>query len=125
LSLGDDERFQVRGLFLVCSFCDCHDATTNVLMLFTRIVYLERNFLPAQTCKRSHLQVIAEILDVCRQPQVKTKVLCEANISDRLFRYCLQQLLKQNMLQLHGRNKTYSTTSKGLRYLQLMHALQD
>ena len=79
----------------------------------------------AQNCKRSHLQVIAEILDVCRQPSVETTVLCEANISGRLFRYCLQQLLNQDMLQLHGRNKTYMTTSKGLRYLQLMHALQD
>ena len=116
--------FRFRLCFLVC-FCDCRDATTNVLMFFTGIVYLERKFLQAQSFKRSHLQVIAEILDVCRQPQVKTTVLCEANISDRLFRYCLQQLLKQNMLELHGRNKTYSTTSKGLRYLQLLHAIQD
>jgi predicted transcriptional regulator len=79
----------------------------------------------AQSCKRSHLQVIAEILSVCRQPQMKTTVLCEANISDRLFRFCLKQLLNENMLEMHGRNKTYSTTSKGLRYLQLLHAIQD
>jgi predicted transcriptional regulator len=116
--------FSGSGFVFGC-FCACHDATTNVLMFFTGIVYLERKFLQAQSCKRSHLQVIAEILDVCRQPQVETTVLCEANISDRLFRYCLQQLLNQDMLELHGRKKTYMTTSKGLRYLQLMHALQD
>ena len=84
---------------------------------------MERTFL--QSIKRSHLQVIAEILNVCRQPQVETAVLFEANISDRLFRHCLKQLLNQNMLELHGRKKTYSTTSKGLRYLQLLHAIQD
>ena len=84
-----------------------------------------KHLLLVQVCKRSHLQVIAEILNVCRQPQVETTVLCEANISERLFRYCLEQLLNENMLELHGRKKTYSTTSKGLRYLQLLHAIQD
>jgi predicted transcriptional regulator len=70
------------------------------------------------------LQIINEILYVCREPQVKTEVLNEVDISLRLLQWCLKQLMKQNFVRLHHRKQTYVTTDKGLRYLQLCTAIQ-
>jgi len=70
------------------------------------------------------LQIINEILYVCRKPQVKTQVLNEVDISLRLLQWCLEQLMKQNLVRLHHRKQTYVTTDKGLRYLQLCMEIQ-
>jgi len=70
--------------------------------------------------KRNHLQVLAEILDRCREPQEETQVTCEINISIRLFSFCVDQLVKENMLEPRPKKKMYSTTVKGLRYLQIL-----
>jgi len=75
--------------------------------------------LQSQSVQRNHLQILNEILFVCREPQVKTQVMSEVDISLRLLQWCLKQLLKQNMVRLHHRKQTYVTTEKGLRYLQL------
>jgi predicted transcriptional regulator len=81
--------------------------------------------LQAQSYKRNHLQLLAEILDLCRKPQVENRVINETKISSRLLHSCLEQLINQNMIELHYRKRTYSTTTKGLKYLQLLEVLQD
>jgi predicted transcriptional regulator len=61
-----------------------------------------------------------EILDVCREPKAKTQIMHEAGITLKKLQYCLKQLMKQNMIQFNHRKKTYTTTKKGLRHLQLL-----
>lgn len=75
--------------------------------------------LQSQSVRRNHLQILNEILYVCREPQVKSQVLNEVDVSSRLLQWCFKQLLKQNLVRLHHRKRTYVTTEKGLRYLQL------
>ena len=70
------------------------------------------------------MQILNEILYVCREPQVKTQVMSEVDISLRLLQWCLKQLVKQDMVRLHHRKQTYVTTEKGLRYLQLCTEIQ-
>ncbi len=73
----------------------------------------------SQSVQRNHLQILNAILFVCREPQGKTKLMNEVEISLRLLQWCLKQLMKQNMVRVHHRKQTYVTTGKGLRYLQL------
>jgi predicted transcriptional regulator len=60
-----------------------------------------------------------EILNVCREPKVKTQVMYETDITLKKLQFCLKQLMKQDMLEFHHRRKNYATTDKGLRYLQI------
>ena len=68
--------------------------------------------------KRSHLQVVSEILDVCREPKTKAQMLEETGLSMRHLHFCLKYLLKQNMVKFHCRKRTYATTEEGLRVHQ-------
>lgn len=79
--------------------------------------------LQSQGVQRNHLQVINEILFVCREPMVRTQVMREVDVSLRLLQFCLKHLMKQNMVRFYHRKKTYITTEKGLRYLELMTGL--
>ena len=78
----------------------------------------------SQSVQRNHLQVLNEILHVCREPQGKIEVMREVDISFRLLHWCFKQLLKQNLVRFHHRKKTYVITEKGLRYLQLCTEVQ-
>ena len=71
------------------------------------------------TNQRSHLQVLSEILNVCREPKFKVQILEETGLSLRHLEFCLKYLLKQNLVKLHYRKRTYVTTEEGLRYLRL------
>ena len=71
---------------------------------------------------RSHLQVVSEILDVCRVPKTKVQILGETGLSMRHLHFCVKHLLKQNLIKFHCRKRTYVTTQKGLRIRQqLLH----
>jgi predicted transcriptional regulator len=62
--------------------------------------------------------VVSEILDVCREPKSKVQILEETGLSLRHLEFCFKYLLKQNMVKLHHRKKTYETTEEGLRIQQ-------
>ena len=64
------------------------------------------------------MQVVSEILDVCREPKSKVQILEETGFSMRHLHFCLKHLLKQNLVKLHHRKKTYVTTEEGLRVQQ-------
>jgi predicted transcriptional regulator len=70
------------------------------------------------------MQILAEILDLCRKPQLENGIMCKANISNRLFQHCLEQLVNQNLLETHYGRNLYSTTQKGLEFLQICFELQ-
>ena len=79
--------------------------------------------LQSQGVHRNHLQGIVEILDVCMKPKTKVQILAETGTSMRHLHFCLKFLLKQNLVRLHHRKKTYTCTEKGLRYLEVLHLL--
>jgi predicted transcriptional regulator len=71
------------------------------------------------------MQILAEILDLCRKPQLENGIMCKANISNRLLQHCLEQLVNQNLLETHHGRNVYSTTEKGLEFLQICLELQQ
>ena len=77
----------------------------------------------SQGVHRNHLQGIVEILAVCMKPKTKVQILAETGTSMRHLHFCLKFLLKQNLVRLHHRKKTYVTTEKGLGYLQVHQQL--
>jgi predicted transcriptional regulator len=71
------------------------------------------------------MQILAEILDLCRKPQLKNGIMCKANISNGLLQHCLEQLVNQNLIETHNGRNVYSTTEKGLEFLQICLELQQ
>jgi predicted transcriptional regulator len=82
-------------------------------------------FMLPHNSKRDRLQIFAEILELCRKPQVKTKVMYKANLSYNMLQDCLMQLHKWKLLEVHHSKKKYLTTEKGQEFLQKWTALQQ
>jgi predicted transcriptional regulator len=74
--------------------------------------------------QRSYLQVLEEILVACREPKVRSQLVGETGVSMRRLHFCLKDLLKQDFVRFHRRKRTYVTTEKGLRFLQLHGRLE-
>jgi len=69
--------------------------------------------------KRISLEIIAEILSLCRQPQTKTRVLYGTNLSWRMLQRYLHQTLSLGLLEVKNHSLTrYVTTTKGLNFLE-------
>ena len=83
------------------------------------VLLLKGKLLHSQTVKRNHLQILTEILSVCREPQVISHVMHETDTSLKKLQFCFKELMKQGMVVFHHRKRTYVTTEKGLRYLQV------
>jgi len=73
---------------------------------------------------RGHLQIFAEILNFCQEPQVKTHVMYKTNISFTMLQKCLPQLLGFELLEMQRSAARYSTTEKGYEFLCKWKALQ-
>ena len=74
---------------------------------------------------REHLQIFAEILNLCQEPQVKTRVMYQTNISYRMLQKCLVQLLGFELLEVHHSAERYATTKKGHEFLCKWKELQE
>ena len=83
-----------------------------------------RKILHSEGVHRNHLQLLNEILFVCREPMIRIEVMREVDVSLRVFEFCLKYLMKQDLVRFHRRKKTYVTTEKGLRYLHLCTGIQ-
>ena len=85
-----------------------------------RVVFLRHHEL-----KRSRRQIFAEILELCRKPKVKTRIQYQTNLSYKLLQKCLAQLQMYKLLEEHHSQETYSTTEKGLDFLQKWTELEQ
>ena len=85
---------------------------------------MEGMALQCSNTQPNRLQVLHEILLLCREPQTKVQILEETGVSIRHLHFCLKHLLKQNILRFHHRKKTYLITEKGLKYIQLRPEIQ-
>ena len=75
--------------------------------------------------RRTRLEIFAEILEICRKPNVKTRVMYQTNLSYNMLQVCLKKLLKKELLELNLGAKNYSTTERGLGFLQRWEDLQQ
>lgn len=77
--------------------------------------------------KRDRIQIIAEILNSCKNPQTKTYVRRQTNISYAVLQSCIMQLLLRKWLSLIEENcgqKKLAITEKGLIFLEKWLELQ-
>lgn len=61
---------------------------------------------------------MAEILELCKKPQPKTRVMYRTNVSYKTLQNYLSQLQLLHFLEAHHSRTTYSTTEKGLSFLR-------
>lgn len=77
--------------------------------------------------KRDRIQIIAEILSSCRNPQTPTYIRRQTNVSYAVLQSCLLQLLARQWLMRveHGQGqKKLVITSKGIVFLEKWVELQ-
>jgi predicted transcriptional regulator len=74
--------------------------------------------------RRGRLQIFAEILNFCQEPQVKTRIMYKTNISYKTLQKCLLELLGFELLEVHHCVERYTTTEKGHEFLSKWQALQ-
>ncbi len=75
--------------------------------------------------KRNRLEIMAEILSLCKQPQTKTKVMYGTNLSYKMLQKYLSQLQSRGLLEVHHSLTKYMTTQKGLDFLEKWRELEE
>jgi len=92
------------------------------MALFTNFIFYAsrqvQNFVVMLMAKRISLEIMAEILSLCKQPQVKTKVMYSANLSWQMVEKYLSQLQSKGLLEVHRSLTRYATTQKGLKFVE-------
>ncbi|MFQ6081190.1 MAG: winged helix-turn-helix domain-containing protein [Candidatus Bathyarchaeia archaeon] len=74
---------------------------------------------------RNSLEIMAEILSLCKQPRIKTKVMYRTNLSWQTLQKYLFQLQSQGLLKVHYSTTRYATTQKGLKFLEKWRELVE
>lgn len=68
--------------------------------------------------KRTSLEIIAEILSLCRHPQSKTRLLYKGNLTWHVLNRYLGQMQSNGLLEIHYSPTKYLATQKGHVFLE-------
>jgi predicted transcriptional regulator len=74
--------------------------------------------------KRTQIEIVAEILDLCKQPTAKTQVMYKTNMSYAKVLKLLEHLHELQMLKPDKNSKKYETTEKGREYVKKYYELE-
>ncbi len=75
--------------------------------------------------KRSRETIIGGILETCKEPATKTKVVYQGNLNFRTVKPYLDLLMRSGLLEASGEKMpTYKTTKKGMNVLEHLKALK-
>jgi predicted transcriptional regulator len=76
--------------------------------------------------KRNREEIISQILNVCKNGAIKTKVVYQANLNFKTVEPYLDLLVKNNLLVVqHGQKKMYETTEKGENLLEALNHVNE
>ena len=76
--------------------------------------------------KRNREEIISQILNVCRNGAIKTRVVYQANLNFKTVEPYLDLLVKNNLLEVQqGEKKMYETTEKGETLLEALHQVSE
>jgi len=71
--------------------------------------------------KRNREEIISQILSICMDGAIKTRVVYQANLNFKTVEPYLDLLVKNNLLEVqNGKKKLYETTKKGENLLKAM-----
>lgn len=97
-------------------------ARANFISGASRLV---QNLVVMLMAKRINPEIMAEILSLCKQPQLKTKVMYKTNLSWQMLQKYLSQLQSQGLLEVHHSLTKYATTEKGLKFVEKWRELVE
>jgi predicted transcriptional regulator len=81
---------------------------------------LDKELKVLRLLKRSHFEIIAEILETAKDGAKKTHIMYRCNLSYRKTKKLLNHLLETGLLRL---GNSYHTTKKGFQLLRAYHTL--
>jgi predicted transcriptional regulator len=70
-------------------------------------------------------EIMADILLFCKDPQPKTRIMYNSNLSYRMLERYLGQLLSFGLLEIHRRELKYMSTTKGFEFVAKWASLMD
>ena len=79
---------------------------------------------PDLKAKRTQVDILAEILELCRKPTAKTRIMYKTNMSHPGAQKFIKQLQKLELLRFDGHAAKYVTTEKGLEFIKRYAALR-
>jgi predicted transcriptional regulator len=88
-----------------------------------RNVRIKRTMAKRKT-KRTQIEIVAEILDLCKQPTAKTQVMYKTNMAYAKVLKLLEHLQELQMLKSDKNSKKYETTEKGREYVKKYYELE-
>jgi len=62
------------------------------------------------------VQVMADILSLCKQPQTERQLMGKTSLSRRTLQVYLSQLQSKRLLEVHHSSTKYATTREGFRF---------
>ncbi len=77
------------------------------------------------TARRTSLEIVAEVLDICREPQTQTRIMYATNLSFSGVRKYLEALRTKGFLEFGQSEARYSTTIAGAQFLRKWRELSD
>ena len=69
-------------------------------------------------CRRNHIEILSDILELCKTPQTKTNILHSTNTSFALLESYLLKLQMSSLLGLESETKRYFTTEEGQKFIE-------
>jgi predicted transcriptional regulator len=75
--------------------------------------------------RRDRVEIMAEILDLCLEPQTKTQVMYGTNLSWKMLQHYLSQLQSLRLLKGADKSTKYMTTKRGEEFLAKWNELQE
>jgi len=76
--------------------------------------------------KRNREEIISQILNVCKNGAIKTRVVYQANLNFKTVEPYLDLLIKNNLLEVQNGEKTmYETTEKGESLLEAINQVNE
>jgi predicted transcriptional regulator len=62
------------------------------------------------------IQVMADILSLCKKPQTERQLVGKTSLSRRLLQDYLSQLQSKRLLEVHHSTTKYATTQEGFKF---------
>jgi predicted transcriptional regulator len=73
---------------------------------------------------RDKQEIIYTILNASRAPKTKTKIIYESMISSEQCNEYFEELINQELLRYNQIKRTYISTTKGLKFIELYEGLK-
>jgi len=73
---------------------------------------------------RDRVEIVADILEICRSDTRKTNIMYQANLSFELLKKYLRMLQQANLIRAEENGSLYSATDKGLEFLKQYYELR-